>query len=75
MTFRERVLVGIEYSEYIKLNNIKIPLKVKKRKQLFIRWYFDRYGNKPFNKIYHELANEVLWIEDITLEGLIFNAK
>lgn len=75
MSFKERVKIGIEYSRYIKRNDINIPLKVRKRRQLFIRWYFDRYGHKRFKDMYHELANEVLWIEDITLESLIFNEK
>ena len=75
MTFTKRVQIGIEFSNYIKRNNIVLSDKCKERRKVFISWYMERFRHKPFSKVYKELAHEVLWIEEITLESLMFNEK
>lgn len=75
MPFRDRVQIGIEYMSYIKLNEIEIPSTLRARKLMFIRWYMERYGYKPFIVLFTELANDVLYIKEVTLERLIFNEK
>ena len=75
MPFRDRVNIGIEYMRYIKRNQIKIPNTLRARKLMFIRWYMERYGYKSFIVLFSELANDVLYIKEVTLERLIFNEK
>lgn len=75
MKFNDRVQIGIEYGYYIRINNIIIPENLQKRRVIFIRWYFERYGSKPFSVLFKELASEVLYIEEFTLQSLIFNEK
>ena len=75
MEFKRRVKIGIEWSRYLKRNNIQLPLCLKDRRKIFIDWYFERYSKRPFHKVFKELALEVLYIEETTLGNIIFSEK
>ena len=75
MTFEERLIIGIEYSRYVKRNNLAIPHLLKDRRRMFIRWYMERFSSKSVDQILNELANEILYIREVTLDSIMFNEK
>ena len=42
MTFNDRLKIGFEFREFIEINDINTPLRMKTRRKLFIKWDFNR---------------------------------
>lgn len=70
--FIQKVKTLDEFKLYVKNNNIKLPNKSTKRREIFINWYMDIYSDEDINTDIRDLARYYLYISERSLINLLF---
>jgi len=70
--FEHQVKVFEAFKKHMTDNKIRIPVRHKKRRELFVDWYLMVFDSDPEEFIY-DLSNFFLFLSKKTTEHIIFN--